>query len=103
MEAVSLIATYGWRLMEQYQSARNWRWHHRGVKPKPSIRLTDIDHSAGHMSFPVGKRPAPDLALQLERARKYGPLPMTVPHTLLRSIGLMKIMKRFDGLYFLKT
>ena len=71
VEAVSLIATYGWRLMEQYQfEPETGRWHHRGVKPKPSVHLTDIDYSAGHMVFPVeSKGPTPDLALQLKRAR----------------------------------
>jgi len=53
VEAVTLVADEGWRLMPDYRfDTRTGRWHHRDGAVEPPLRLTDVDYSDGVMTYP---------------------------------------------------
>jgi selenocysteine lyase/cysteine desulfurase len=54
VEAVRLVAEYGWRVLPQYRfDATSGRWHHRDGAVEPPLRLSDLEYDAqGHLQFP---------------------------------------------------
>ena len=53
VEAVTLIAEEGWRLMPDYRfDTTTGRWHHRNGAVEPPLRLSDVTYPAGVMTYP---------------------------------------------------
>ena len=73
VEAVELVAEYGWRLVPQYRFALDTGlWRHENGPVEPPLRLTDVGYDAeGRMTFPRHDDTAPESALAgyLDEAR----------------------------------
>ena len=73
IEAVDLVATHGWRLLEQYRfEAETGLWWHRDARPQAPFRLADIRFAdSGRILAPQPDPPgkAPDPAACLAEAR----------------------------------
>jgi selenocysteine lyase/cysteine desulfurase len=54
VEAVRLVAEYGWRVLPQYRfDAMSGRWHHRDGAVEPPLRLSHLEYDdEGHLRFP---------------------------------------------------
>ncbi len=53
VEAVTLVAEEGWRLMPDYRfDTTTGRWHHRDGAVEPPLRLTDVTYPEGLMTYP---------------------------------------------------
>ena len=53
VEAVTLVAEEGWRLMPDYRfDPATGRWHHRNGAVEPPLRLTDVAYPDGMMTYP---------------------------------------------------
>ena len=53
VEAVTLVAEEGWRLMPDYRfDTATGRWHHRNGAVEPPLRLTDVAYPDGMMTYP---------------------------------------------------
>ena len=53
VEAVTLVAEEGWRLMPDYRfDTTTGIWHHRDGAVEPPLRLTDVTYPAGVMTYP---------------------------------------------------
>ena len=53
VEAVTLVAEEGWRLMPDYRfDTTTGRWHHRDGAVEPPLRLTDVSYPDGVMTYP---------------------------------------------------
>lgn len=73
LQAVSLIADYGWRLLPQYLfDPLTGRWRHRQGAVEPALRLSDVEFTTDGMSYPHTTQVADDsqLPLYLEQARE---------------------------------
>lgn len=74
VQAVSLIAHEGWRLLDQYVfEPESGLWHHRQRPANNVLRLTDLVYDAsGQITYPHRDRTAPEsvLAEQLANARQ---------------------------------
>src|SRR5690606_42430 len=71
LEAVRLVAEKGWMLLPQYAfDERTGDWHHRRGRCVPAMRLGDISHEHGRMSYPSRHQrlPATPLAAHLADA-----------------------------------
>ena len=73
VEAVELVAEYGWRLVPQYRFALDTGlWRHENGPVEPPLRLTEVGYDAdGRMTFPRHDDTAPEsvLAGYLDEAR----------------------------------
>ena len=67
VEAVDLVATDGWRLLDTYRfDPMTGLWRHRGGAVEPPLRLTDIAYDAdtGELTIPhISEERAPESAL----------------------------------------
>jgi len=67
VEAVDLVATDGWRLLDTYRfDPMTGLWRHRGGGVEPPLRLTDIsyDPDTGELTIPhISEERAPESAL----------------------------------------
>ena len=73
LEAVSLIAEEGWKLLPQYRfDPLTGEWHHRESNPAEVFGLEELSYDGGRMSFHHLHRRASEEALDgyLEEARK---------------------------------
>jgi selenocysteine lyase/cysteine desulfurase len=74
VEAVSLVAEHGWRLLPDYSfDTTTGLWHHRNGPVEPPLRLDQVsyDPATGAMNYPRHDEPVPESALvgYLEEAR----------------------------------
>jgi selenocysteine lyase/cysteine desulfurase len=73
VQAVELVADYGWKLIPQYRFALDTGlWRHENGPVEPPLRLTDVGYDGdGRMTFPRHDDTAPEsvLAGYLEEAR----------------------------------
>ena len=73
VDAVHLVATYGWRLLPDYRfDPRTGLWRHRGGLVEPPLRLAQLRYdAAGHLRRPAHQERAPEQALTgyLDEAR----------------------------------
>jgi selenocysteine lyase/cysteine desulfurase len=75
VEAVSLVADHGWRLLRDYTfDPATGLWRHRAGPVEPPLRLGQVsyDPATGEMTYPRHDEPVPESALPayLEQARK---------------------------------
>jgi selenocysteine lyase/cysteine desulfurase len=73
VQAVDLIARYGWRLLPDYRfDLKSGNWRHRDAPPHAPLGLTDVSYAAGRMDYPARHDYASENALQsyLEDARR---------------------------------
>jgi selenocysteine lyase/cysteine desulfurase len=65
VEAVDLVATYGWLLLPEYRfSPDSGLWRHRGGLVEPPLRLSQLRYDAdGRMRWPSRHERAPESAL----------------------------------------
>ena len=73
IEAVNLIASEGWKLLPHYRFCpMTGQWRHRGGRPEPVMRLTDITYRTGHLEYRSLHRTEPEFALEgyLQEARR---------------------------------
>jgi len=73
VQAVELVAEYGWKLVSQYRFALDTGlWRHENGPVEPPLRLTDVGYDAsGRLTYPRHDDTAPEsvLAGYLEEAR----------------------------------
>ncbi len=73
LEAVSLIAEQGWRLLPLYRfCAATGIWRHKDGVPKPPFSLMDIKYDSGKMEYRCQRATEPEWVLKtyLEEARE---------------------------------
>jgi len=66
VEAVNLVATYGWLLLPEYRfDPASGLWRHRGGLVEPPLRLTQLRYDAdGRLRYPSRHERAPESALE---------------------------------------
>ncbi len=66
VEAVDLVATYGWLLLSEYKFApATGLWRHRAGLVEPPLRLSQLRYEAdGRLSWPARHERAPESALE---------------------------------------
>src|SRR4029078_5560917 len=65
LEAVSLVAAEGWKLLPQYRfEPASGMWRHRAGLADPPLSLRSIQYADGTMTFPEQRRHAPEERLQ---------------------------------------
>ena len=72
LEAVSLVAAEGWKLLPQYRfETDTGLWRHIGGTARPPLSLGDVEFVASGVTYPDRRRIAPDTSLadHLEEAR----------------------------------
>ena len=84
IEAVDLLATHGWRLLEHYRfDTATGLWRHHRDEGRPPVRLADVHYAAdGTMTYPRDDRRAhaDDLPGYLDDARRLlAALPTPLP------------------------
>jgi hypothetical protein len=73
LEAVSLIARYGYRLLVDYRfDAKTGIWHHVNGQSVPPLRLMDVSYRSGKLEYRSAHAREPEWALEthLEEARR---------------------------------
>ncbi len=73
LEAVSLVAAEGWKLLPQYRfETDSGLWRHIGGTARPPLSLRDVEFAARGVTYPDRRRTAPDASLvdHLVEARK---------------------------------
>jgi selenocysteine lyase/cysteine desulfurase len=61
IEAVDLVATHGWRLLDDYElDVAAGLWRHVDGPAEPPLRLTDVSYVDGQMRWPHRRRTMPD-------------------------------------------
>jgi selenocysteine lyase/cysteine desulfurase len=73
LEAVHLVASEGWKLLPHYRfEASTGLWHHRGGRPDPVMRLTDLTYRSGKLEHRSRHATEPEWVLDayLDDARK---------------------------------
>jgi selenocysteine lyase/cysteine desulfurase len=64
VRAVDLVATHGWRLLDDYDfDPASGLWHHVDGPVDPPLRLADLSWQDGSMSWPDRRRTMPDTGL----------------------------------------
>ncbi len=66
VEAVSLVAAHGWRLLPDYRfEPQSGLWRHRAGPVEPPLRLDQVayDEASGAMTYPSHDEPVPETAL----------------------------------------
>lgn len=72
LDAVHLVAEKGWRLLPDYEfEPSTGLFRHRGVRPKPAMRLTDLRYIRGKLEFRTRRSREPEWVLPqyLEESR----------------------------------
>ena len=80
VQAVDLIARYGWRLLPEYRfDTATGRWHHRGGPVEPPMRLRQLAYDQdGVLTYPHQHDQAPESDLQVyldEAVTRFAGLP----------------------------
>ncbi len=73
LAAIHLVADEGWKLLPQYAfDPQTGAWWHRGGRPEPAMRLTDVTYASGRMEYRSRHATEPESALpgHLEEARR---------------------------------
>jgi selenocysteine lyase/cysteine desulfurase len=73
LEAVSLVARYGYRLLVDYRfDATTGIWHHVNGQPAPPLRLMDVSYRTGKLEYRSNHAREPEWALEghLDEARR---------------------------------
>jgi selenocysteine lyase/cysteine desulfurase len=64
LEAVSLVAAEGWKLLPQYRfETGSGLWRHVGGTARPPLSLSDVEFDGAGVTYPDRRRTAPDTSL----------------------------------------
>ena len=100
LQAVELVAAYGWRLLPHYRhDPATGLWHHVGRQAEAPLSLRDISYTADGMAFEQHRRHEPEsaFAAYLAEARELMANPPTPPETP-QSAADLDVGGDFEGL-----
>ncbi len=64
LDAVRFVASHGHAFLSQYDfDPQSGLWAHRKLRVRPTLRLTDLSYSGGHLEYPASHTRAPESAL----------------------------------------